>query len=154
MQFLLGAFLVFLFPVLSLVSHSSPLLLDEIPHKAAAAHAVASLFVYKVPQLASFYAQQFHGRKMANRRTFNMFDANIAAHRDLPLGTHIRVTNLRNGRSLDATVQDRGPYAHPEKRILDLSWAAARRLDFIKQGLAPIQLEVLSVPAPKVRRAS
>ncbi len=187
MQFLLGAFLVFLFPALSFVFHSSPLLLDETPYKAAAS-AAAPRSVYRAPHLeprplaedkpnpvpdtkgnqgadsssrskenvpvASFYAEQFHGKKMENRRVFNMFDSHIAAHRDLPLGTRIRVTNLRNGKSLVAIVQDRGPYAHPEKRILDLSWAAAMRLDFVRQGLAPIRLQVLSFPESKERRAS
>ena len=96
--------------------------------------------------MASFYGLRFHGKKMANRRPFNMFDWRIAAHRDLPLGTRVRVTNLRNGKNLVVTIQDRGPYADMESRVLDLSWAAARRLDFVKQGLAPVKIQVVSLP--------
>jgi rare lipoprotein A len=72
------------------------------------------------------------------------FDKNAmtAAHRTLPLGTRVRVTNTRNGRSVVVRINDRGPYARG--RIIDLSEAAARRLDMIEAGVVPIELEVLA----------
>ncbi|HTR54252.1 MAG TPA: septal ring lytic transglycosylase RlpA family protein [Kofleriaceae bacterium] len=67
--------------------------------------------------------------------------AMTAAHRTLPLGTRVRVTNQRNGRSVVVRINDRGPYAHG--RIIDLSEAAARVLGMIEAGVAPVELEVL-----------
>ena len=64
-----------------------------------------------------------------------------AAHRTLPLGTMVRVTNTRNGKTVVVRINDRGPYGHG--RIIDLSEAAARQLDMIDAGVAPVQLEVL-----------
>jgi rare lipoprotein A len=64
-----------------------------------------------------------------------------AAHRSLPLGTRVRVTNQRNGRSVVVRINDRGPFSHG--RIIDLSEAAAKQLDMIDAGVAPVTLEVL-----------
>ena len=64
-----------------------------------------------------------------------------AAHRTLPFGTLVRVTNTRNGKSVIVRINDRGPYSG--KRIIDLSEAAARQLDMIDAGVAPVELEVL-----------
>jgi len=64
-----------------------------------------------------------------------------AAHRTLPLGTYVRVTNTRNGRSVVVRINDRGPYGHG--RIIDLSEAAAKKLDMIDAGVAPVTLEVV-----------
>jgi rare lipoprotein A len=64
-----------------------------------------------------------------------------AAHRTLPLGTRVRVTNLTNKRSVIVTITDRGPSV--EGRVIDLSYAAAKRLDLISAGTAPVRLEVL-----------
>jgi rare lipoprotein A len=64
-----------------------------------------------------------------------------AAHRTLPFGTRLRVTNLMNGRSVTVTITDRGPFVKP--RVLDLSYAAAREIGMIGLGTAPVQLEVL-----------
>ena len=71
------------------------------------------------------------------------FDKNAftAAHRTLPMGTHVRVTNVKNGKSVVVRINDRGPYSHG--RIIDLSKAAARQLDMIDAGVAPVTLEVL-----------
>jgi rare lipoprotein A len=64
-----------------------------------------------------------------------------AAHRTLPLGTYVRVTNTRNGKSVVVRINDRGPYGHG--RVIDLSEAAARQLDMIDAGVAPVTLEVV-----------
>src|SRR5574337_230361 len=74
---------------------------------------------------ASWYGKQFHGRSTASGEPYDMFQF-TAAHRQLPLGTWVRVTNLRNGRWILVRVNDRGPV--PEDRIIDLSYAAAQLL--------------------------
>lgn len=93
--------------------------------------------------LASYYGQEFHGRKTANGETFNMYKLS-AAHRTLPLGTTVRVWNLENGRSVVLRVNDRGPFI--EGRILDLSYAAALELEMVSQGVAPVQIEIMELP--------
>jgi peptidoglycan lytic transglycosylase len=90
--------------------------------------------------MASWYGYPHHGRIMASGRHFNMYEL-TAAHRTLPIGTRIRVTNLLNGRSVTVTVTDRGPFV--QNRMLDLSYAAARDIDMIGPGTAPVQLEVI-----------
>lgn len=90
--------------------------------------------------LASWYGQKFHGRRTSSGEPFNMY-ALTAAHKELPIPCIGKVTNLRNGRSLLVRINDRGPF-HAQ-RILDLSWAAAVRLDVIAYGTAPIRLEVV-----------
>ena len=82
--------------------------------------------------VASWYGKRHQGRRMANGERFNRRSL-TAACRSLPLGTRIRVVNLANGRSVDVTITDRGP-AKRLHRVLDLSEAAARELDFIGRG--------------------
>ena len=89
---------------------------------------------------ASWYGSQFHGRKTASGERFNM-NAMTAAHRTLPFGTRVRVTNKRNGRSVVVRINDRGPFSGG--RILDVSKAAANRLGLIATGTAPVTLQVL-----------
>jgi len=91
---------------------------------------------------ASFYAMSFAGRKTASGEVFDP-EALTMAHRTLPLGTRVRVTNLRNQRSVEVVVNDRGPAV--EGRIADLSPAAARAIG-LTDGLADVRLEVLSLP--------
>jgi rare lipoprotein A len=69
-----------------------------------------------------------------------------AAHRHLPMGTVVRVTNTSNGRSVEVRINDRGPFGKNKSRIIDVSEAAAKRLDMIDAGSAPITLEVISRP--------
>jgi rare lipoprotein A len=88
---------------------------------------------------ASFYAARFHGRRTASGERYN-HQALTVAHRTLPFGTLLRVTNERNGRSITVRVNDRGPFIRG--RILDLSGAAARRLGVT--GLAPVRIETIS----------
>ena len=89
---------------------------------------------------ASFYAHQHHGRKTASGRVYHEDDM-TAAHRTLPFGTRVRVTNLRNDRSVVLTINDRGPYARG--RIIDVSRRAARELGFLAAGTARVRVEAL-----------
>jgi rare lipoprotein A len=90
--------------------------------------------------IASWYGDDFHGLQTANGETFDM-EAMTGAHRTLPLGTIVKVTNVKNGRQVKIKINDRGPYIGG--RILDLSYGAARELGMVGQGVAPIQIEVL-----------
>nr|HDM59121.1 septal ring lytic transglycosylase RlpA family protein [Bacillota bacterium] len=94
---------------------------------------------------ASWYGGKFHGRRTANGETYDMF-AMTAAHRTLPFGTIVRVTNLENGRSVVVRINDRGPFTDKKKRIIDLSLGAARQLGMLKTGVAKVKLEVLRAP--------
>jgi rare lipoprotein A len=90
--------------------------------------------------IASYYADQYHGKLTSNGETYNMNDL-TAAHRTFPFGTKVRVTNLENKKSVVVRINDRGPFI--EGRIIDLSLAAAKELDIIKSGTAQARLEVL-----------
>jgi rare lipoprotein A len=89
---------------------------------------------------ASWYGPGFHGRRTASGETFDR-NALTAAHRTLPFGTRVRVTNLNNGRQVIVRINDRGPYSGG--RVIDLSEAAARHVDMINSGTAPVRGEVL-----------
>jgi rare lipoprotein A len=90
--------------------------------------------------VASWYGYPHHGRITASGRRFDMYDL-TAAHRTLPLGTRLRVTNLIDGRSVIVTITDRGPFV--KNRLIDLSYAAAREIGMIVRGTAPVRLELL-----------
>jgi rare lipoprotein A len=89
---------------------------------------------------ASYYGNKFHGRLTSNQEVYDMY-AFTAAHRSLPLPSYVRVTNLSNGKSVVVRVNDRGPFH--ANRIIDLSYAAAVKLDFIRQGTARVEVEAL-----------
>lgn len=89
---------------------------------------------------ASFYGRRFHGRRTANGERFDM-NALTAAHRTLPFGSMVRVTNPSNGRSVTVRINDRGPFSRG--RVIDVSRAAAKKLGLIRRGHAPVQLELL-----------
>jgi len=89
---------------------------------------------------ASWYGPAFHGRRTASGQVFDQ-ERLTAAHKTLPFGTKLKVTNLRNGRSVFVTVNDRGPYAG--NRQLDVSLGAARRLGLVRRGTAPVLIEQL-----------
>jgi rare lipoprotein A len=89
---------------------------------------------------ASFYGSEFNGRKTANGEIYDE-TALTAAHRTLPFGTVLRVTNLRNGLSVIVRINDRGPF-HPD-RVIDLSKNAAEEIDLIKYGITDIEAEIL-----------
>lgn len=94
----------------------------------------------KYDGLASFYGPQFHGRKAANGTVYNMHEY-TCAHRALPFGTKLKVTNLKNNKCVVVTVTDRGPYA--KRRVVDLSMAAANDLDMLRSGVVPVSVEVV-----------
>jgi rare lipoprotein A len=98
--------------------------------------------------IASWYGKQFHGRTTASGEDFDMFEL-TAAHRQLPLGTCVRVTNLRNGKSVIVRVNDRGPYV--EGRIMDLSYSAARMVGF-RSGIERVRLDVVKPQTVAVAR--
>ena len=91
---------------------------------------------------ASWYGPGFHGRRTANGEVFNSNEL-TAAHRSLPFGTKVRVTNMNNGRSVVVRINDRGPFSGG--RIIDLSAGAARSINMINSGVAPVQVEVLGI---------
>lgn len=93
--------------------------------------------------VASWYGPEFHGLPTASGHPFDM-KALTCAHRKLPLGTLIRVTNLLNARSQVLEVTDRGPWV--ANRLLDVSMVAAKRLGFMGAGLAPVRVQVVSYP--------
>ena len=97
---------------------------------------------------ASWYGKPFHGRATASGEPYDMFQF-TAAHRELPLGTWVKVTNLRNGKWLMVRINDRGPV--PESRIIDLSYGAAAMLEFRHAGVERVQLDI--VPAQMVATA-
>src|SRR5215472_10241126 len=90
--------------------------------------------------IASWYGPGFHGRRTSSGEIYNQFDL-TAAHQTLPHGTRVRVTNLTNGRTVQVRINDRGPFV--DDRIIDLSYAAARQIDMIGPGTAPVRMEVV-----------
>jgi len=92
---------------------------------------------------ASWYGHPYHGRRTASGEVYDMNEL-TAAHRTLPLGSRLMVTNLDTAQAVEVRVNDRGPFA--EGRILDLSYAAARVLGADRSGLIPVSLRLLSLP--------
>ena len=102
--------------------------------------------------LASFYGPGFHGEQTASGEVFDQREM-VAAHRTLPLGSVVRITNLENSRQVVLRVIDRGPYGRNFRKgtIVDVSRGAARRLGFIRRGLVRVRLEVLELPSGEQR---
>ncbi len=90
--------------------------------------------------LSSWYGRQFHGKKTASGEPFDMYQF-TAAHRNLPLGTWLKVTNVKNGKWVVVRVNDRGPV--PQSRILDLSYGAAQMLKFGNAGVTRVRLDLM-----------
>jgi rare lipoprotein A len=109
---------------------------------------VSALFSFAQVQTgkASFYADKFEGRLTASGEKYK-HNKLTAAHKTLPFGTRIKVTNLSNNQSVEVVVNDRGPYV--DGRVVDLSKSAAEKLGFINQGVADVQLEVLDAGTGK-----
>jgi len=97
--------------------------------------------------MASYYHDRFHGRKTASGQRYNR-NCFTAAHKTLPLGTKLEVTNTRNGRSVVVKVNDRGPFV--KGRVLDLSREAASELGMLNRGVARIEYRVVSTPAHSI----
>ena len=100
---------------------------------------------YKERGVASWYGKKFHGRLTSNREPYDMY-AMTAAHKTLPLPTYVRVRNLRNNKSIVVRVNDRGPFVH--NRIIDLSYAAATKLDMIRDGTSLVEVTAISFDEP------
>ncbi len=97
--------------------------------------------------IASWYGKQFHGKRTSSGEIYNMYDM-TAAHKTLPLGTYVRVQNLENKRIVDVKINDRGPFVR--KRIIDLSYAAAKQIAIVGPGTGPVEIMVLKAPALSV----
>src|SRR6266540_6016791 len=98
-----------------------------------------------VDGVASYYGREHHGKKTANGEIFDMTKL-TAAHRSLPFGTQVKVTNLSNQRSVVVRINDRGPYY--QGRIIDLSLAAAERLEMVQAGIVRVKVEILAAKRP------
>lgn len=90
--------------------------------------------------MASYYGKKFHGRRTANGETFNN-NALTAAHKTLPFGTKVKVTHLRNRKSVVVRINDRGPFIRG--RVIDLSVAAAKKIGLTRTGVARVKLELI-----------
>jgi rare lipoprotein A len=90
--------------------------------------------------IASWYGPGFHGKQTANGERYDMHGM-TAAHRVLPFGTRVKVTNLENGKSIVVRINDRGPFA--KERVIDLTRTGAERIGMIAKGTAPVRLETL-----------
>ena len=101
--------------------------------------------IYVEQGIASWYGKPFDGRRAADGEVFDM-NTLVAAHRTLPFGSVVRVTNLNNGLHTDVRIIDRGPFV--EGRILDLSRAAAQAIQMVGPGTAPVRIELVSGPMP------
>jgi rare lipoprotein A len=123
------------------------------PHKSSNNSKVKFIPVTKAPTLAefdtskkiytgisSYYGKAFHGKLTANGEIFDMYGV-TAAHKEMPLNTVARVTNLANNKSLILRINDRGPYV--AGRILDCSYGAAKKLDFLSTGTTEVKIEVI-----------
>ena len=100
---------------------------------------------FKQRGVASWYGNKFHGNKTSNGEIYDMYTMS-AAHKNLPLPSYVRVTNLKNNRSVIVRVNDRGPFA--KGRIIDLSYVAAKKLDMIKTGTADVEIVSLDGATP------
>jgi rare lipoprotein A len=101
---------------------------------------------YRQRGVASWYGKKFHGNLTSNREVYDMYKM-TAAHKTLPLPTYVRVTNLQNDKSIVVRVNDRGPFVH--NRIIDLSYAAALKLDMIKDGTSMVEVTAINLDAPQ-----
>lgn len=101
---------------------------------------------YQARGVASWYGKKFHGRLTSNREVYDMY-AMTAAHTTLPLPTYVRVRNLRNNKSVVVRVNDRGPFLH--NRIIDLSYAAALKLDMVRDGTSLVEVTAINVGEPQ-----
>ena len=121
------------------------------PQAAPRAHARTSSTGKAAVGQASYYADMFNGRPTASGERFDNGRL-TAAHRTLAFGTKVRVTNLANGRSVVVRVNDRGPFV--KGRIIDLSQAAAKRIDMIRAGVVRVKVETISPPARRAVAAA
>src|SRR6185503_15505172 len=103
---------------------------------------------YREHGLASYYGKGFHGRTAADGDRFSQNEM-TAAHRKLPLGTKVMVENRTTGEQVEVKITDRGPYADPKRRIIDLSKAAADSISLVEPGVGPVQLVITEEAAKR-----
>jgi rare lipoprotein A len=126
----------------------SPVLSNDVSTPTIIEVAPAVRPVRSVIGTASWYGPGFRGKKTASGTIFD--DAKFtAAHKTLPLGTRVRVTNLVNGKSVEVDINDRGPFV--EDRVIDLSQAAAHALGMRDRGVAPVRLDLVDRPIEQMR---
>jgi len=98
--------------------------------------------MHQLAGIASYYSDEFHGRKTSNGETFDMHEL-TAAHRTLPFNTKVKVTNLENGKSIVVRINDRGPFK--DNRVIDVSLEGAKQIGLIANGTASVRLEILEL---------
>ena len=106
---------------------------------------------YEETGIASWYGKDFHGRKTANGERYNMYSIS-AAHKTLPFDTWVRVKNLDNGKTVLTRINDRGPFV--KKRIIDLSYGAAREIDMVGSGIARVRITVVKWGGKNIKKSS
>lgn len=121
--------------VLRLAGNISPYKVNGVSYKLIEDHRG-----FRQRGIASWYGTKFHGKATSNGEIYSLYEMS-AAHRTLPIPVYVRVRNLDNGREAIVRVNDRGPF-HSD-RIIDLSYAAAVKLGFARQGTAPVEIEVI-----------
>ena len=99
--------------------------------------------------IASYYAEPYHGRRTASGEIFDTYNDMTAAHKTLPFNTIVRVKNLNNGEEVDVRINDRGPFI--KGRVIDLSLIAAKQIDLVRPGVAPVKLKVLKEGSPTTK---
>ena len=95
---------------------------------------------YQAKGLASWYGSEFHRKRTSSGERFNMYQL-TAAHKTLPLDTYVQVTNLSNGKHVIVKINDRGPFIH--NRLIDLSYAAAKKIGMVRKGTTPVSIKAL-----------
>ena len=101
-----------------------------------------SSYGYDERGVASWYGNEFHGRPTSSGEAYDM-NLMTAAHRTLPIPSYVEVTNLANGRTAILRVNDRGPFHDPDRRIIDVSYAAAIKLGLVASGTAPVRVRAV-----------
>ncbi|MFT2011198.1 septal ring lytic transglycosylase RlpA family protein [Pontibacter sp. 13R65] len=95
---------------------------------------------------ASYYSKKLQGRKMANGQPYRQ-NRLTAAHRTLPFGTRVKVTNLQSNKTVKVTITDRGPFV--KGRVIDLSGSAAKKINSVQAGVVPVRVKVVRAATPK-----
>jgi len=108
---------------------------------------ISSAHGYAKEGIASWYGKEFHNRPTSSGEPYDMF-AMTAAHKILPLGTYVKVTNLENNKSIVVRINDRGPFV--AGRVIDLSHSAASNLDMLQSGTAPVRVETIQIASEQI----
>ena len=116
--------------------------MDEYEVRGRTYRVLDSSYEYDERGIASWYGDEFQGRPTSSGEPFDK-NKLTAAHRSLPLPSWVRVTNLANGRSVVVRVNDRGPFSDPERRIIDVSHAAAVELGMVETGTASVRVQAV-----------